>query len=81
MREDDIAARGHFFAARCRDIALGLGEEGVDALHACHRGLDGLNFHAETFNGSKDAGNIADDRDRRTDGHTEKRQDARITRG
>ena len=58
-----------------------LGEERIDALHARHRGLNRLDFHAEAFNRREDARDIVDDRDRRADGHAEQRQHPRVAGG
>ena len=79
VREDDVSARGGFFTRR-GNVALQLGEERVDALDARHRGLDGLDLHAEAFDRREDTRNIVDDRDRRADGHAEQRQHARVSR-
>ena len=60
------------------DGAFRLVKEGVDALHARHRRLDGLYLHAKALDGRKDAGNVVDDGHRGADRHPEQRQDSRI---
>ena len=56
------------------DGPLGLSQERINALDACHGGLDRLDLHAKTFNRRKNARYIIDDRHRRTDRHAEQRQ-------
>ena len=53
------------------DSALGLAEESVDALDACHGRLDGLDLHAKALNGRKDAGDVVDDGHRGAYRHAE----------
>ena len=80
VRKDNVSVRRRTRARR-GDIALRLGEEGVDAPDARHRGLNGLDLHAETLDGGEDAGDIVDDDDGRADGHAEQRQHARVAGG
>ena len=79
MREHDVAPRRA--PPFLGNGALRLGEKGVDALHARHGRLDGLDLRAETFNGRKNAGDAADNGDGGADGHTEQRQDLRFSGG
>ena len=67
MRKLHIPARSG--PALGRDRALRLSEKGIDALDTCHGRLDGLDLHAKAFNGSKNAGNVVDDRHRGTHRH------------
>ena len=75
-----VAARNSRAFRRLR-CPFRLGEERIDALHARHRGLNRLDFHAEAFNRREDARDIVDDRDRRADGHAEQRQHPRVAGG
>ena len=58
MREHDVAPRGAL--PLFGDGTLRLGEKGVDALHARHSRLDGLDLHAQAFDGGEDAGDVVD---------------------
>ena len=51
-----------------------------DTLRSCQRLLDRLDFHANAFDWGKDSRNIGNYRNRRTDGHAEKRSDFRAGR-
>ena len=70
VRQHDIAACSSFAVLHG---ALGLGKKSVDAPDACHCRLDGLDFHAETFNGRKNARDVVDHGNRGADRHTEQR--------
>ena len=70
VRQHDIAVCGSFAVLHG---ALGLGKKSVDAPDACHCRLDGLDFHAETFNGRKNARDVVDHGNRGADRHTEQR--------
>ena len=78
MGQHNIAARG--ILSLLRNGAFRLIKERVDALDTRHSGLNRLNLHAEAFNRRKNAGNVVDDGDRRTDRHAEQRQHIRIAR-
>ena len=64
-----------------RLLPLRLGEKGVDALHARHSRLDGLDLHAKALDGFKDAGDVVDHGHRGAHRHAEQREHRGIARG
>ena len=64
-----------------RNVSLRLGQKGIDAANARHGRLDGLYLHAKALDGGENAGDIADDRHRRTHGHSKQGQQLCVAGG
>ena len=66
--------------ARGRDRALRLVEKGIDAPDTRHGRLDGLDLHAQAFDGGEDAGDVVDDGHRGAHRHAEQGQELCVPR-
>ena len=72
MRKPDIAVDDIALLRGKR--ALRLIQKSIDSFGTCHGGLNGLNFHTETFDRRKNAGDVVDDCDRCADRHAKQRK-------
>ena len=65
----------------CGNFPFRLGQKRINAFHARHGRLDGLNLHAQAFNGGENTRYVVDNGYRGADGHAEQLQHHRVAGG